>query len=66
MSSYYVGEQPGNGRYVCQKCGEYVAELLGPTEQLPPCENCGSDTDVSYCEADQEAKISHGPEDRHE
>lgn len=56
-----IGEQPGNGCYRCCKCGSYVARLLSPEEQLPPCENCGSAEDVRYQAEDNEASQSHGP-----
>jgi DNA-directed RNA polymerase subunit RPC12/RpoP len=60
-TSFSVGEQPGSGEYRCCKCGTYVARLLGPEEQLPPCENCGSADDVRYQAKDNEASQSHGP-----
>ena len=59
--TFAIGDQPGNGSYRCCKCGEYVARLLGPEEQLPPCEKCGSTEDVRYRPEDKEAKQSHGP-----
>lgn len=58
---YHIGDQPGNGRYRCQSCGEYVAQLLGPEEQLPPCERCGSEGGVTYRADNEEANESHGP-----
>ncbi|MDZ4656994.1 MAG: hypothetical protein SH868_05375 [Bythopirellula sp.] len=60
-TQFSIGEQPGNGSYRCSKCGTYVARLLGPEEQLPPCENCGSAKDVRYQVEDEEATQSHGP-----
>jgi hypothetical protein len=62
-SQFAIGEQPGNGCYRCCKCHSYVAQLLGPEEQLPPCEKCGSAGDVRYKAADGEACDSHGPEE---
>lgn len=62
-SEFAIGEQPGNGCYRCCKCHSYVAQLLGPEEQLPPCEKCGSAEDVRYKAADGEACDSHGPEE---
>jgi DNA-directed RNA polymerase subunit RPC12/RpoP len=59
--TFAIGDQPGNGSYRCSKCGTYVAQLLSPEEQLPPCENCGSDDDVRYQPEDKEAAQSHGP-----
>jgi hypothetical protein len=59
--AFRIGDQPGNGKYRCQKCGTYVATLLHPTEQLPPCKNCDSAPDVRYRAENQEAAISHGP-----
>lgn len=56
-----IGDQPGNGKYRCAKCGKYVATLLHPTEQLPPCKNCNSAPDVRYRADNQEAAASHGP-----
>jgi hypothetical protein len=58
---YSIGEQPGNGSYRCCKCGTYVARLLSPEEQLPPCENCGSAEDVQYRPEDKEATQSKCP-----
>jgi DNA-directed RNA polymerase subunit RPC12/RpoP len=60
--TYSIGDQPGNGTYRCSQCGKYVAKLLSPEEQLPPCENCGSSDHVRYKAEDREAKQSHGPE----
>jgi hypothetical protein len=59
--TFAIGDQPGNGCYRCCKCGNYIARLLGPEEQLPPCENCGSADDVRYQVEDKEATQSHGP-----
>lgn len=59
--TYAIGDQPGNGTYRCCQCGEYMARLLGPEEQLPPCENCGSSDAVRYKTEDREANQSHGP-----
>jgi DNA-directed RNA polymerase subunit RPC12/RpoP len=59
--TYVIGDQPGNGTYRCCQCGKYVARLLSPEEQLPPCENCGSNEHVRYKAEDREAKQSHGP-----
>jgi DNA-directed RNA polymerase subunit RPC12/RpoP len=61
IQGYAIGEQPGNGAYRCSKCGTYVAQLLSPDEQLPPCEKCGSADDVRYLPEDREATQSHGP-----
>ena len=61
QTTYKIGSQPGNGKYLCQRCHKYVAQLLGPEEQLPPCEECGSDDSVEYCAIDKEAYTSHGP-----
>lgn len=60
--TFSIGDQPGNGTYRCTQCKTYVTRLLGPEEQLPPCENCGSNEDVRYQPEDQEAVQSHGPE----
>lgn len=59
--SFAIGEQPGNGNYRCCKCRTYVAQLLSPEEQLPPCERCGSAGDVRYQAEGTEAAHSHGP-----
>ena len=59
--SFSIGDQPGSGCYRCTNCGKYVARLLGPEEQLPPCENCGSSGGVHYHAEDKEATQSHGP-----
>jgi hypothetical protein len=56
-----IGDQPGTGNYRCTKCGEFVAELLHPAEQLPPCENCGANAEVHYQVDNREAAVSHGP-----
>ncbi len=61
QETFAVGEQPGTGHYRCCKCGEYVVELIKPTDQIPPCENCDSAPDVRYRIEDQEAAESHGP-----
>lgn len=58
---FSIGDQPGTGNYRCCKCGTYIASLLSPEKQLPPCENCGSGEDVQYEAQDKEAKQSHGP-----
>ena len=60
-TNFSIGDQPGNGCYRCVKCGQYVARLLGPEEQLPPCEICGSSEGVFYRPEDKEATQSHGP-----
>jgi hypothetical protein len=59
--TFAIGDQPGNGSYRCRKCRIYIATLLSPEEQLPPCERCGSADDVHYQPEDKEATQSHGP-----
>jgi DNA-directed RNA polymerase subunit RPC12/RpoP len=58
---FSVGEQPGTGNYRCTNCGQFVAELIQPKDQLPPCENCGANPAVKYEIDNREAAISHGP-----
>jgi hypothetical protein len=60
-TTFHVGDQPGTGKYRCCKCGNYVAVLIQPADQIPPCENCDSDPDVRYEVDNQEATVSHGP-----
>jgi hypothetical protein len=60
--TFRIGEQPGTGKYRCVKCGKYVATVLHPAEQLPPCKNCDSAPDVRYEVENHEAAVSHGPE----
>jgi hypothetical protein len=62
VTSYAIGDTAGTGSYRCCKCQAYVAVLMGPEDQLPPCENCGSDDDVRYEPIDEDAEQSHGVE----
>ena len=61
ITTLSIGDQPGTGNYRCTKCGDFVAELLNPSAQLPPCENCGAEPDVRYEVDNREAAVSHGP-----
>jgi hypothetical protein len=60
-TTHSIGDQPGTGNYRCTLCGQFVAELLQPKDQLPPCENCGCDPAVQYEVDNREAATSHGP-----
>ena len=61
--SFAIGESCGTGQYACTKCGATVT-VTGPTDQLPPCENCGTSPDVRFEPVDEEAQQSHGVEDQ--
>ncbi len=37
-----TGTAPGEGKYVCLKCGEYVH--VKEAEELPKCPTCGEDS----------------------
>lgn len=48
QKKYKIAESPGTGQFVCQKCGVFRVTVTGPRDQLPPCEKCGHDSDVTY------------------
>ena len=61
QETFRIGDQPGTGDYRCLKCGKYVASLLKPEDQIPPCKNCDSAPDVRYEVENREAAVSRGP-----
>lgn len=48
--SYRIGEKPGRGTYVCDKCNTKVT-LDDNTDALPPCPKCGRGQDTTYSKA---------------
>ncbi|MCA9258315.1 MAG: hypothetical protein KDA61_03895 [Planctomycetales bacterium] len=65
--TFAIGETAGTGAYRCSCCEKYTAVLLGPTDQIPPCEICGNGGEVRFYACDDTAEDSHGvPEERRE